>query len=302
MIKPLLFVLDDDPALCRLIQILLKAHHFETVIFHDPKELLKKLHKGGVEPAAIISDINMPGMDGLSLREALLREERFRRLPFLFLTSRRAVRDKVQGLETGADAYLTKPIVPEELIATLKNILKRAGDHRALLEIDPLTQSYNRSYLERRLPALLAANRHKSSISCAMIDIDHFKKINDRYGHPTGDLILRGVTEIIRQHIRAADILIRYGGEEFLLVLIGQGATAAFTAVDRIRKIIAAKIFVDATGQGQLRATISSGLSRITPNRTLAQAIQEADRRLYDAKAQGRNQTVKALSCARVHS
>jgi diguanylate cyclase (GGDEF)-like protein len=280
--QELVLILDDDPVLCNLLKEILEDSGFQTISFTDPGEVLEFLNR--TRPDAIISDVNMPSMSGWSFRQKLLADERLRLIPFVFLTGRGEMEDKVQGLTVGADAYLTKPFQPVELVATVNNVLSRARQYQSTLEIDPLTKTYNRFYLERNVPS--------SPFACAMIDIDHFKQINDRYGHQTGDLVLSTVAKIIKKNIRKEDILVRYGGEEFLLFLPGQAPRAAFVVVDRIRQVIASMIFSDVTAKQHFHVTISSGLSEFSPVRSLEEVIREADTRMYYAKAHGRDRTV----------
>jgi len=289
-------ILDDSVEMCRLLGSILSDNNFETMAFTDPNRALQALQH--TRPAAVVSDIAMPGMDGITFRQHLLRDDRLRPIPFVFLTARKDLEGKIEGIKAGADAYLTKPFLPTELIVTVQNALRRAADYQSTLVIDPLTRSYNRLYLQQQLPDLMEKLRQqKLPAACAMIDIDHFKQINDRYGHQTGDLVLTGVAELIKKNIRKDDVLVRYGGEEFLLFLPYQRSVIALMVVERIRKVIAAKVFADRNGQSHFNVTISCGLCDVSDELSLEEVIGEADRSLYDAKEQGRDRTVVASAC-----
>lgn len=289
--KSLVMILDDNPEMCRLLDTILTDNQFDTISFTDPHRALQALQY--TRPSAVVSDIAMPEMDGIAFRERLLCDDRFRPIPFVFLTGRKDFAVKMEGLKAGADAYLTKPFQPMELVATVQNALRRAADFQSTVVIDPLTHSYNRLYLQNQLPELMEKLRkEKIPAACAMIDIDHFKQINDRYGHQTGDLVLSGVAELIRKSIRKDDVLVRYGGEEFLLFLPYQKSLIALMVVERIRKVIAEKIFTDINGQSHFHVTISCGLCDVSSELSLDAVIGEADRQLYSAKEGGRDRTV----------
>jgi diguanylate cyclase (GGDEF)-like protein len=291
--RPLVLVLDDNLEMCRLIASILSDEEFQPLTFTDPQGALAALKE--TIPSAVVSDISMPKMDGISFRERLLQDERCRPIPFVFLTARSEVDDRIEGLRVGADAYLTKPFRPMELVETVRNVIRRAADFQATAFLDPLTKSYNRIYLQRKLPLLLEKIQQEGiPAACAMIDIDHFKAINDRFGHQTGDIVLFAVAETIRKNIRKEDVLVRYGGEEFLLFLPNQEPGVAFVVVERIRKLIASRLFTDVSGRSTFHITISSGLSSATPATSLAEIIRAADQRLYYAKEHGRDRTVAA--------
>jgi len=291
--KPLVLVLDDNVEMCQLLVTILSDQNFDILPFTDSQKAFQAIRK--IKPDIVVSDINMPRMDGISFREHLLQDERLRLIPFVFLTARSEPEDRIQGLEAGADAYLTKPFRPTELVATVKNALRRATDYQSNLVIDPLTKSYNRTYLQQQLPKLLETLREGGiPAACAMIDIDHFKLINDRYGHQTGDTVICAIAEIIRKNIRKEDVLVRYGGEEFLLFLPHQESKAAFSVLERIRTLIASRLFTDVSGRNNFHVTISSGLSSAASTASLNEIIGEADRRLYYAKEHGRDQTAAA--------
>lgn len=288
--KSLILILDDNPDMCRLLDSILSDNDFETMTFTDPHQALQALQR--TRPAVVISDIAMPEMDGVSFRQHLLKDDRLRTVPFVFLTGKNGLDQKIEGLKAGIDGYITKPFLPTELIATVKNAVRRAADYQSTLVVDPLTHSYNRLYLQQQLPELVEKlRREKIPAACAMIDIDRFKEINDRFGHQTGDLVLTAVAEIIRKNIRQDDVLVRYGGEEFLLFLPYQKSVIALMVVERIRKVISAQVFTDAEGERQFQVTISCGLCDVSAERSLDEVIGEADRRLYDAKEHGRDRT-----------
>ncbi|MFH1154057.1 MAG: GGDEF domain-containing protein [Pseudomonadota bacterium] len=157
--------------------------------------------------------------------------------------------------------------------------------------LDPLTGCYNRREFETQINRCVAsATRHKSDLSVFMFDIDHFKKVNDTFGHQAGDQVLKHIVSLVKNNIRTGDILARYGGEEFIVVLPETGEQEARDLADRIRKKIAADMIV--TDVGTISVTSSFGVARLTPNAATDKLIQDADTMLYRAKTGGRNRVM----------
>jgi len=216
------------------------------------------------------------------------------------LTSHKDVDTKVRGLQSGASDYITKPFEPAELVARLRVHLqlKKLQDelkhsNRLLLELsqtDPLTRLYNRRHLIDVLNTeLIRAKRHKANCSLVLADIDHFKTVNDRYGHQKGDEILVCVAELITDQLRPYDIAARYGGEEFCLVLPETSLEEAVEVAERIR-IKTENLQFSAESEG-LKLTISFGVTCYSGDlkETLDDLIFRADKALYQAKEKGRN-------------
>lgn len=294
-------VVDDNVDIRRLASLSLKGAGYATVEAASGSEALSII--AATPPDLVVLDVMMPGMTGFDV----LRELRARLchldLPVIFLTAKTDISDKEQGFELGAEDYLTKPFTPKELVLRVKAQLrlKSEGDklrddvrrQEQLSCTDELTQAYNRRHLLQRMKEELAeAVRHERSVSFIMLDIDHFKQINDTYGHLAGDDILRQLADLARGHIRQEDILARYGGEEFgILLPTTQAQTAAFTA-ERIRSVVQGNKFT--SGQLVIRVTASIGVAGFPadPVTTSDELIELADKRLYMAKHTGRNQVV----------
>jgi diguanylate cyclase (GGDEF)-like protein len=165
---------------------------------------------------------------------------------------------------------------------------------------DSLTGLFNRRYLETAIEKEVSrANRHLQTVGLVMIDIDHFKAINDRYGHQAGDFILKGVSDTLRSHTRAEDIACRYGGEEFLLVLAGASLTDTCARAETLRDAVERRITVLSDGMAVGNTTISLGVALYPAHRrTWQDVVQVADQALYRAKHEGRNRVVAADSAA----
>jgi len=250
----------------------------------------------------VLCDLVMPGMDGfkfLSLKES---RSDLSDIPVIILTSQTEIKDKIKGLEHGASDYVTKPFDEGELTARVRVQLKiknlqdelRATNAR-LAEIsvtDPLTRIFNRRYLFEILEKEFdRALRYKSSLSFVMVDIDFFKRVNDRWGHQVGDQVLVDVANLLREELRKPDVLGRYGGEEFGVILPETNLKGAWVVAERYRTRVAEYRF--GTAHNQIRSTISLGIATFPDSkvRTVDELVKVADDSLYQAKNLGRNRT-----------
>jgi two-component system cell cycle response regulator len=297
-----ILVVDDDPVSRTLLERILVRAGYKVTAVQNGREALRTLKENFF--SIVISDWMMPEMDGIELCKAIRNTDFPGYIFFIIITSRDAKDDLVLGLEAGADDYLTKPINHAELKArlnTAERILKleksllEANEAIRLLSItDPLTNSYNRGYLMQRLPQEISrAHRYGSPLSLIMSDLDHFKMINDEYGHQAGDLVLRKFVDSIKGKIREGiDWMARYGGEEFILVLPETDLKKASILAERLRNIVSENV-VD-LGKIQLKITASFGVTclesaKITNEASAEFMIKEADSCLYLAKKEGRN-------------
>lgn len=256
-------------------------------------------------PDLILLDLDMPGIDGLTLCAQLKADKDLAGIPVIFLTGILDVATKVKAFELGAIDYVTKPFDAVELKARVRSALRTKRYHDMLstkAQIDALTGLWNRRYLDDRLGAEIAAiKQREGALSLLMVDIDHFKSINDTYGHPVGDSVLQEVAEEIRQLSRKSDIVCRYGGEEFAIILRDTDSRDALIIAERLRTQIFNHDFSD--GRRKLQVTVSIGIASsddIAPDMMVPGTIIEAaDRTLYRAKTQGRNRTCLHAQTAR---
>jgi two-component system, cell cycle response regulator len=255
-------------------------------------------------PDVVLLDVEMPGLDGYQVLTELKGDSELRDIPVVFLTSRSTMDDVVSGLRGGAHDYLKKPFEGAELLARVaaathvKEVQDELQERNAALEelsrIDSLTGLYNRRYLDQELARRHSDSlRHGYPLSVVLLDVDHFKLVNDTYGHAAGDQVLRAFAGRLHRQLRAGDVGGRWGGEEFLLILPHTDLEGAFAVAERIRSATAAEP-VRADGQS-IPVTVSGGCA-LGPFGSSEAMVKLADARLYQAKLAGRNQIATAAS------
>jgi two-component system, cell cycle response regulator len=296
-------VVDDDIVSRTVVEKHLAGAGFDVASAANGSEALA-LFDTAFYPI-VLTDWMMPGIDGPHLCR-LIREKKTDGYVFIILiTARDAKTDIVSGLESGADDYLTKPIHPAELVARintgirilkLEHSLKSANEEIRQLSIsDPLTGCYNRSYLNERFPQeLRRSQRYSHVLSVVLADIDHFKKVNDTYGHQAGDEVLKAFADCIDQQIRKkVDWVVRYGGEEFLIVLPETACEGGHSMAERLR-IAVGELAIQVGGE-EIRITASFGgvsaklSSQDDSAMDMDKLINKADEQLYRSKGEGRN-------------
>lgn len=280
-------VIDDIEDDIRIIEKGLKPFGYEVLKARNGEEGLK-IAKTEL-PDIILLDIMMPGVDGYKVCEELRSDYATRDIPILFVSAKVETPDIIEAFQRGGDDYITKPFSLQELAARVNAAMriKERQDNLKMMSItDELTGLYNRRYLnERLIEEVERARRYKYPISCLMLDLDHFKDVNDTYGHQVGDLVLVELGRILKNSTRVVDITARYGGEEFLIVLPMTNLKGAQTLAERIRRNVELYRFGEDLS---LRITISIGCAELDPSRGDEMdpdlLIQLADKALYEAK------------------
>jgi len=292
-------VVDDDAAIRRLVRLFLRRAGFEVLECTTGEEARVLLQTQQWDLA--ILDRRLPDLDGVVLAQELKANPDFRTKYLIMLTGEDEQADKVEGLELGADDYITKPFQYPELLARiragkrivdLQNELLETNKRLALLSItDGLTQLHNHRYFQDELArAFEESQRYQRPLSLAMIDIDFFKKFNDTYGHAVGDDVLKGVAHLYRTSVRSTDLVARYGGEEFAVMMPETALDDGIAFAEKIRSIVESTAMP--TQAGQLGVTVSIGVASVPHSRvkTAKELIVAADKALYRAKRNGRNQ------------
>jgi len=301
-------IVDDDPSIRRLVRLLLKRSGYDTVEFATGMEAHDQLEKTPWDLA--ILDRRLPDMDGLALCQELKSNPEFKARYVIMLTGEDDQEDKVQGLDLGADDYITKPFQYPELLARIRAAKRIVDLQKELMEsnrrleqlsiTDGLTNLYNHRYFQDELyRAFEESARYERPLSLAMADIDFFKKVNDSYGHAVGDEVLKAVARMFKESSRTTDLVARYGGEEFAVMMPETDIGSALTFAEKLRALVEGTAVQSQAGP--LRVTVSIGVATIPhPNIHAAkELIVTADGALYRAKHAGRNQ-VKAEETEKV--
>ncbi len=299
---PKLLVIDDDPNAHDLTDYYLNTVVSEMLHAFAGDEGIRIAETS--LPDVILLDIEMPGMDGFQVCRRLKENDATRNIPILFLTNDKQRRHIVKALDYGGSDYVTKPFFPEELQARVRSALRTKRANDALREqalVDPLTNRANRRAFDEGLNASIAdSTRNGHEFCLLLLDLDHFKAVNDTYGHGVGDEVLTQVGAAIRKRSRRYDVTARYGGEEFGLILNQTEPSEAWDIGQRVLEAIRQlSIFAD---DQQLRITASAGLASTLSCCTeidAKQILQQADDALYEAKGQGRNCMMEAAGLLR---
>jgi diguanylate cyclase (GGDEF)-like protein len=293
-------IAEDDPVSARLVHASLGKWGYEVVVTRDGAEALEALRRPDAPRLAIL-DWMMPRMDGPDVIRELRKDQSEAYIYAILLTARDRKEDLVRGLDMGADDYLVKPFDLHELkarvragrrILELQDELVRAREAlRERATHDALTCVLNRAGILEFLDKQLARSRRDSTpLAVILADVDHFKRINDSYGHLAGDEVLHQVAAQLRAEVRSYDAVGRYGGEEFLMVLPGCDVDIAGRRAESLRLAVAGTSF-PTSGTGPISVSLSLGVAA-TPELALfdaASLLRHADAALYRAKGMGRN-------------
>jgi diguanylate cyclase (GGDEF)-like protein len=287
-------VLDDDQQVTQLLMMLLEGSHFHVEILNDPTRFWQVLNK--IQPDLLVLDIEMPTLDGLQLCRMIRQDFQWSWLPILFLTGHDDIHTLQKAFAAGADDFISKPIDPNGFVNRVLNRWKRSQLYRDQMDTDLLTGISNRTGGSRSFSQLLqlAAQSHRP-LCLVVLDLDHFKQVNDRYGHEEGDRVLREFGEFLKQNCRAEDVLARWGGEEFIVAMLGLTREAGVKRMNEIRHEWRSKAFTSANGEA-FQVTFSGGVAQYPADGTDFQVLyRTADAALYKAKGAGRNLILPAL-------
>ena len=297
-------VVEDRPGAADRIVQRLRGHHAVEVVT-QPQEALLRAAEDGFD--LLIVGLGLAGFDALRLVAQVRALERTRTLPIL-LTAEGADRARtLRGLELGANDYIARPIEGHELVARVRTLVRRHRYAQRLREsmqsaielagVDALTGLHNRRYFEGQFGGHMARAAEKGrQLSLLVLDIDHFKAVNDTFGHDAGDAVLRGFAARLKRVVRTVDLLCRLGGEEFVVLMPDTSAVVAGGVAERLRASIAQAPFEVETTSRAIHVTVSVGLAergRLTRPEDLYRA---ADRALYESKRSGRNRVTAAAA------
>jgi two-component system cell cycle response regulator len=309
-----ILVVDDVPDNVEILEARLSSRGYDVQTATNGQEALERVKDGS--PHLILLDVMMPGMDGHEVARRVKDDDTLPFIPIILVTALSEAEDVVQGLESGADDYISKPYNFRELEARVRAMLriKRLQDEldqknrelelvnkrlKKLSITDGLTELFNHRHVHQLLhDEFERSDRTGESIAVVMMDLDRFKSVNDTYGHPTGDVILYETAQIIKDTAREIDMPGRYGGEEFIAILPDTGEEAGAHFAERVRQAVEEYVFRD--GATEVRMTVSCGVAAFpAPGVDTPEALlKAADNALYQAKHGGRNQVVRASQAA----
>jgi diguanylate cyclase (GGDEF)-like protein len=296
--KTKILIADDESSIRDALKAILLSENYNVIIAKNGKEAIELFKRDS--PDLVILDVCMPHMNGFEALEQLKKLLGERYLPILFLTVSNEIDAKLKALYGGAMDYLTKPVSPEELLARVKNFLEIKEKHDKLKEAavyDWMTGAMNKGhFLKEAGDELEKALRNKTPISFIFMDIDHFKKINDEIGHLAGDFVITEFGCRLKKNIRKIDLLGRFGGDEFMIMLPNKGKKDALAVARRIEESIRKKKI--SFEKKNVTITTSQGIVSLETADKIAleDLVKLADEALYEAKAKGGDcHVVKAI-------
>jgi len=285
-----ILAVDDDPTMLLVTQTLLEARGHEVTTLDDSLRFWDELRR--VEPALLLLDIDMPGASGIELCRVLRNDPRWAAVPIVVMTARRDSDIVQEVFAAGADDLLVKPVVGSDLATRVENRLDRFRLHQVLADTDTLTGLANRRTSKNALGQLLRlASRFDKPVCLAELDLDHFKSVNDRYGHAAGDAALRRLGDLLRRDFRDEDVTARWGGEEFLVGMYRQSREEGVERINELLQTFRKEEFT--ADNGQFSLTFSAGVAEYPADGDDIDGLyRAADEALYRAKSAGRDQVM----------
>ncbi|MBK9143628.1 MAG: response regulator [Candidatus Melainabacteria bacterium] len=289
--RPKVLITDDDEFFANTVALVLRNEGMIVKTLNDPNKITEVMQE--FPPDMLLLDVMMPGITGFDVCRSLREIPRWRDLPIIFLTGQTGVEARVEAFRCGGDDYLPKPVVNEELLTRVKVRLDRAHLLRERSDKDTITGLLLRRAFSEQLSAILAeSERIKSNFTICLLDVDHFKKVNDTYGHLSGDRVLAELGSLLGRRFRVDDLRGRWGGEEFILAFRRERKEIMHKAVDRVLAEFRNMTFESDDGV-QFNCSFSGGLATFPDDgESIFDLVHTADQRLYLAKKLGRNQVV----------
>ena len=283
---PLIQIIDDDPSMLMMLKEALEEKNWIVMAYSNPKQAVKQYFE--IRPDCLILDLQLPNQNGFEVLKEIQEYNENYFIPTIMISVQNDKQTRIEAYQNGADDFIPKPIDLDEFVVKVSRHLQRKKIFQQSVLIDELTQIYNRKFLDDNLPRFFQNfKRSKEPFSICLIDLDHFKEINDTYGHLMGDKVLRDFAQFIKQSIRSLDMLYRYGGEEFILVFPNTTSEAAKNRLTQFNDDFSKNVF---TYKDQsFTVTFSAGVFMVTDDSiTVKEAIDTADSLLYVAKRNGR--------------
>ena len=286
-----IMIVEDDTHLSGMYATVLQEAGMETRVVNDP--MLALDHLAEFRPDLILMDMHMPGCNGTELAGVIRQIEEYISIPIIFLSSETDQNLQMDAKRMGGDEFLTKSIRPELLVSNVAVRAQRMKLLRSYMIRDSLTGLYNhtstKDFLEKHV---IGSRRSGEDVCFVMIDLDHFKGVNDRYGHATGDRVIVALANLLRQRLRKSDVIGRYGGEEFCVILPGTSMPDAMVLMNQLRQCFEAICFP--VSGGSFSVTFSCGVASLSTHDNAEKLSLAADQALYRAKKEGRNRVLAA--------
>lgn len=285
-------IVDDDQELANRYALVLRQHHMHVQVCHEPSTVLEYMAR--FSPEVLLLDVQMPDCEGPELAQIIRFNDDWLRVPIIYLSAETDLSRQMQALLRAGDDFVTKPISDNALITSVFSRAQRARQLSNALARDSLTGLLKHADIKEQVSYEVArAIRSRRPASVVMLDIDHFKQVNDQYGHPVGDNVIRALANLLRQRLRKIDSLGRYGGEEFLAVLPDCSGEQAQQVIEEIRQHFTRLTFQ--AGQQQFHCSFSAGVVQSNGEQSASELLHLADQALYAAKHGGRNQVRLAV-------
>jgi len=300
--KPAVLIVDDDPSVVRMLEMGL-ADEYEIIPVFEPAQTINVFSETAID--VVVSDIKMPGLSGFDILRSVKAANPLVEVILLTGELPDKSRPAVNALQSGAHDYLVKPVGIRVLKAAIQQALakqrQQLEDKRKLQELlrrantDFLTELSNRHHFQAQVQLEFErSDRYERSLSCLLLDIDDFKKINDEFGHCAGDQVLQRLGQLFGKHLRSSDLKCRYGGEEFVVILPEADSGVAATVAEKMRRLIAKESFEFGGPPLTITASIGMATSQRKNFASAEELIRAADLAMLQAKREGRN-------CVRAH-
>ncbi len=281
-----ILVVDDDSLLGEHYATVLQASGMIAESLDEPSRLLDVITT--FKPELIVMDLHMPHCSGVDAAQVIRQNPAHINIPIVYLSTETGLSQQLEAMSVGGDDFLHKPISDQHLIAAIEFRVERFRSLRNLMGLDSLTGLLNHIALKLTLESDLEhARRSGGNLCFVMVDIDHFKSVNDKYGHPVGDRVIKGLARLLKQRLRKSDVVGRYGGEEFALILRDADVEQAHHLIDELRQFFAeiSHVYLN----DSFSSTLSAGIASAPPHADIESLINAADKALYAAKHAGRN-------------
>jgi diguanylate cyclase (GGDEF)-like protein len=282
-------MVNDSPAVLAYHTAILEQAEMSVKAVVEPMELLEIL--SDFNPDLILMDLYMPGCSGVELAQAIRQMDGFLSTPIVYLATENDFNTQAEAMSLRGDDFLVKPIDPAYLISTITSRVTRTRSLHSRMIHDGLTGLLNHTAIKEELAReVVRSNRLNTPLSFAMVDIDFFKKVNDTYGHAAGDRVLKSLARLLKQRLRETDIVGRYGGEEFAVIMNDTEATSAAKVIDEIRNVFSRLLHL--SHDEEFFVNFSCGIADLKHFSDVASLSEAADKALYQAKQRGRNKVV----------